>query len=311
MPTGPPNLFRKKRESTGRAEPYIGRYNGTVPIQLIAMDIDGTLLDSQGKLPAENVRSIGEAAARGIEIMLVTGRRFHSARFIAEQIPSDVELIASNGAVVKSKSGETHLRSLLPVGTARRVLDATEEYRRMSGVIFDRPTDNQLVFEHVDWEGPFVGPYLRRHRSQGAEVMPLVNCLDGEDPIEVMFIGECEAIRQAFGTLEGLPFCSEYTLALTEYPARGFSMLDVLRRGVTKGAALAQWAARRGITRENVLAIGDNWNDIEMLEFAGLPVVMANGVKELKLRGWAVTLSNDEDGVACAIRKYALQDRAG
>jgi Cof subfamily protein (haloacid dehalogenase superfamily) len=277
-----------------------------MPIQLIALDIDGTLLDSRSQLPPENAQAIADAAARGIEIVIVTGRRFHSARFIAEQIPSDVELITSNGAVVKSKSGETHLRSLLPVGTARRVLDATEEFRRMSGVIFDRPAENQLVFERVDWEGPFVGPYLRRHRSQVAEVMPLVNCLDGEDPIEVMFIGECEAIRRAFGTLEGLPFRGEYTLALTEYPARGFSMFDVLRPGVTKGAALAQWAARRGIARDNVMAIGDNWNDIEMLEFAGLPIVMGQSLPELKSRGWAVTLSNDEDGVAYAIRKYAL-----
>lgn len=277
-----------------------------MPIQLIALDIDGTLLDSRSHLPEENRRAIEEAAARGIGIVLVTGRRFHSARFIAEQIPTDVELISSNGAVIKSKSGETHLRSLLPVGTARRVLDATEEYRPMSGVIFDRPAENQLVFERVDWEGPLIGPYLRRHRSQVAEVMPLVNCLDGEDPIEVMFIGECEAIRRAFGTLEGLPFRGEYTLALTEYPARGLSMLDVLRPGVTKGTALAAWARRRGIARENVMAIGDNWNDREMLEFAGLPVVMANSIQDLKSRGWAVTLSNDEGGVACAIRKYAL-----
>jgi Cof subfamily protein (haloacid dehalogenase superfamily) len=275
-------------------------------IQLIALDIDGTLLDSRSQLPEENRRAIEEAAARGIGIVLATGRRFHSARFIAERIPTDVELISSNGAVIKSKSGETHLRSLLPVGTARRVLDATEEYRPMSGVIFDRPAENQLVFERVDWEGPFIGPYLRRHRSQVAEVMPLVNCLDGEDPIEVMFIGECEAIRRAFGTLEGLPFRGEYTLALTEYPARGLSMLDVLRPGVTKGAALAAWARRRGIARENVMAIGDNWNDREMLEFAGLPVVMGNSIQDLKSRGWAVTLSNDEGGVACAIRKYAL-----
>jgi Cof subfamily protein (haloacid dehalogenase superfamily) len=277
-----------------------------MPIQLIALDIDGTLLDSRSQLPEENRRAIEEARARGIEIVLVTGRRFHSARFIAEQIPSEVELISSNGAVVKSKSGETHFRSLLPVGTARRVLNATEEYRPMSGVIFDRLAENQLVFERVDWEGPFIGPYLRRHRSQVAEVAPLVNCLDGEDPVEVMFIGECGAIRRAFGTLEGLPFRGEYTLAMTEYPARGLSMLDVLAPGVTKGAALARWAAQRGIPRESVMAVGDNWNDIEMLEFAGLPIVMGNSVEELKSRGWGVTLSNDDCGVAHAIRSHAF-----
>ena len=277
-------------------------------IQLIAMDIDGTLLDSRSQLSAGNAEAIAEAAARGIEIMIVTGRRFNSAKLIAEELPCEVELIVSNGALVKSKSGETHLRSLLPADTARRVVDATEEFRQMSGVIFDRPAENQVIFERIDWDGPLVGPYLRRHRSQVAEVMPLANCLNGEDPVEVMFIGEFARIRAAKQRLEGLECRSDYTLALTEYEERGFSMLDVLRSGVTKGAALEEWARRRGIPRENVMAIGDNWNDREMLEYAGLPVVMGNSIPELKSLGWATTLSNDESGVAEAIRRHVLRN---
>jgi len=127
-----------------------------------------------------------------------------------------------------------------------------------------------------------------------------------EDPVEIMFIGECEMIRGALRTLETHERNYEYTLALTEYEERGMSMLDVLQRGVTKGAALAEWARRRGIARESVMAIGDNWNDREMLEYAGVPVVMGNGVPELKTLGWKVTLSNDDCGVADAIRTYAL-----
>ena len=178
----------------------------------------------------------------------------------------------------------------------------------MSGVIFDRPAENQVIFERIDWDGPYVGPYLRRHRNQVAEVMPLANCLNGEDPVEVMFIGEYARIRAAKERLEGLEFRREYTLALTEYEARGFSMLDVLRSGVTKGAALEEWARRKGIPRENVMAIGDNWNDREMLEYAGLPVVMGNSIAELKSLGWATTLSNDQSGVAEAIRRHVLRN---
>jgi 5-amino-6-(5-phospho-D-ribitylamino)uracil phosphatase len=277
-----------------------------MPIQMIAMDLDGTLLDSESKLRPENAQAIAAAAARGIEIVIVTGRRFHSARLIAAEIPARVELIVSNGALVKSMSGETHLRTLLPAETARRVLHATEKFRPLSGVIFDRPAENQLIFERIDWDGPFVGPYLRRHRNHVAEVVPLTDCLNGEDPVEVMFLGECAPIRDALGTLERFEHRDDYTLALTEYPARGFSMLDVLRRGVTKGSALAEWAARRGVARENVMAIGDNWNDREMLEYAGLPIVMGNSIPELKSLGWQTTLSNDECGVAEAIRRHAL-----
>lgn len=279
-----------------------------MPIQLIAMDIDGTLLDSRSQLPPQNAEAIADAAAKGIEIVIVTGRRFNSARPIAEQLPCETKLIVSNGALVKSMSGETYLRALLPAETALRVLAATEEFRTMSGVIFDRSGSGQVVFERVDWEGPFVGPYLRRHRQQVLEIAPLANCLNGEDPIEVMFIGECPAVSAVVRRLESLDFRSDYTLALTEYPATGFSFLDVLQRGVSKGSTLAAWAERLGIARENVMAIGDNWNDREMLEYAGLPVVMDNCVVELKSLGWATTLSNDECGVAEAIRTHVLRN---
>jgi len=279
-----------------------------MPVQLIAMDIDGTLLDSRAQLPPQNAQAIAEAAARGIEIVIVTGRRFHSARLIAEQLPCEAKMIVSNGALVKSMSGETHLRSLLAPEIARQVLGSTEEFRPMCAVVFDRPAEPHVVFERIDWEGPFIGSYLRRHRQQVTEIAPLTNCLNGEDPVEVMFIGSCEAIRAAMNKLEGLDGRTNYTLALTEYAKSGFSMLDVLARGVTKGATLAAWAARRAIPRENVMAIGDNWNDREMLEYAGLPIVMDNGVAELKSLGWTTTLSNDECGVAAAIHRHALRN---
>ncbi|MGC2329813.1 MAG: Cof-type HAD-IIB family hydrolase [Candidatus Acidiferrales bacterium] len=281
-----------------------------MPIRLIATDIDGTLLDSRGQLPEANVSAIAEAAAQGIEIVIVTGRRFHPARSIAEKLPCETHLIVSNGALVKSGSGETHLRSLLPIATARRVIEATGEFRPYQGVIFDRADDRQVIFERIDWEGPFMGPYLRRHRHEVAEVAPLAECLDAEDPVEIMFIGGCEIVRAAQRTLEAQPHRDQYTLALTEYEERGMSMLDVLRRGVTKGAALGEWAKRRGIAPDEVMAIGDNWNDREMLEFAGIPVVMGNAVAELKSLGWRVTLSNDDCGVAAAIRSYALDGNA-
>ncbi len=275
---------------------------------MIAMDLDGTLLDAQGNLHAENARAIAEAAARGIEIVIVTGRRYHSARALAGELACDVHLIVSNGALIKSAAGETHYRQLLPAATARQVLDATAEYRSCAGVIFDRPFEKQVVFERVDWDGPFVGAYLRRHRQHVAEIAPLTACLDEDDPVEILFLDDCARIHRAKKALEALPFANEFTLALTEYPHRNLSMLDVLARGVNKGVALAELARLRGIPRENVMAMGDNWNDREMLEYAGLPVVMGNSVPELKTLGWSVTLSNDQAGVAAAIDKHVLSN---
>jgi Cof subfamily protein (haloacid dehalogenase superfamily) len=276
-------------------------------IRLIAMDIDGTLLDSRGSVPEKNACAVAEAAARGIEIVLVTGRRFDFARPIADALPCDLHLIVNNGALIKSKDGQTHQQLLLPSNTARQVIESTAEFRAIMGVVFDRPLEGQVIFEKVDWDDPFRGGYYRRNRAYIAEVSPLVDCLNGEDPIQVLYTGACQPIRRAMQQLAAMPLAAEFTLALTEYELRDFSILDVLRRGVTKGVALKEWARRRDIAREEVMAIGDNWNDREMLEFAGLPVVMGNSVAELKSLGWATTSSNDEAGVAEAIDTYALR----
>src|SRR5580693_6957220 len=105
------------------------------------MDIDGTLLNSKSEISERNSETIAEAAARGVEIVLVTGRRFDFARPIADALPCDLHLIVSNGALIKSKSGETHQQLLLPSQTARRVIESTMEFRANAAVIFDRPLE--------------------------------------------------------------------------------------------------------------------------------------------------------------------------
>jgi 5-amino-6-(5-phospho-D-ribitylamino)uracil phosphatase len=281
-----------------------------MPMRMIAMDLDGTLLDSRAQVSAENARTIAEAQRRGIEIVLVTGRRFDFARPIADSLPCDLHFIVNNGAVIKSKDGVTDLRHLLPADAARRVLEATEEFRSGAAVIFDRPRENQIMMEGADWDDPVRGRYLQRNREYIGFISPLTACLNGTDPIQVGYADNCKSLRAAMKLLKELPIANEYTLALTEYESRDLSILDVLKRGVSKGAALAEWTKRRGIARDELMAIGDNWNDREMLEFAGLPIVMGNSVPELKTRGWAVTLTNDENGVAEAIRTYALSPRS-
>ncbi|HEV2182400.1 MAG TPA: Cof-type HAD-IIB family hydrolase [Candidatus Acidoferrales bacterium] len=276
-----------------------------MPVRLIAMDIDGTLLDSRHELPAANREAIVEAHARGIEIMLVTGRRFDFARLISEQLPCELTLVVNNGALIKSKVGETHLRHLLPRALAREVLAATADFRSGAAVVFDRVRERQLIFERIDWHDPVSGGYYQRNREFIAECVPLENSLD-EDPIQVMFVGSVARMRAAHLALKSMQRVSDFSTALTEYEQRDLSILDVIERGCSKGAALAEWARRRGVRREEIMAIGDNWNDRDMLEFAGLPVLMGNSAAELKALGWAVTLSNDEAGVAAAIRTHAL-----
>ena len=95
----------------------------------------------------------------------------------------------------------------------------------------------------------------------------------------------------------------QITVVRTEYPIRDLSIVDVLNQGCSKGHALKRWADHRGIPREQVMAIGDNFNDIEMLAFAGHPVIMGNACEELRKTGWTVTLGNDQCGVAAAVEQ--------
>jgi Cof subfamily protein (haloacid dehalogenase superfamily) len=274
-------------------------------IRFIALDIDGTLLNSQFEVSAANRAAIAEATQRGIEVALVTGRRYDFAMPVANQIDAPITMIVNNGALVRTKDGRTLLRHLLPKETARRVVQATEAWRGSTAVVFDRPQANQVMLQSIDWDDPTRGGYYRRNREYLAEANPLESCLT-EDPIQVMFTGGVLLMREAESALRRVQFREEFNLAVTVYEDRDFSMIDVIHPGVTKGASLAEWTAARGILPQEILAIGDNHNDLEMLCFSGIPVVMGNCVPELKQRGWHITGSNDDDGVAAAIERFAL-----
>ncbi len=276
-----------------------------MPVRLLALDIDGTILDSRSKLPEVNRKAIADAAARGIEIALVSGRRYDFAMQVARQIPCPITMIVNNGALVKSSDGTTQVIHLLPVGLARRTLESTLQFRGMASVCFNRPRANQLIFEHIDWEDPLRRHYFERNRDFIAEISPITDCLT-EDPIQVMYTGGVREAREVHEHLQNLPFADEYTLAVTLYEDRDFGLIDVISPGCTKGSTLAEYVRRRGWSRDQVMAIGDNLNDVEMLEYAGIPVIMGNSVPELKSAGWPETLTNDAGGVAAAIYNYAL-----
>src|SRR5207244_12860736 len=108
-------------------------------VRLIALDIDGTLLDSRWQLPEANRAAIAEATRRGIEVALVTGRRYDSAMPVARKLDSPLTMIVNNGALIRSKQGRTHLRHLLPQPIARQVLELTKPGREDAAVICAPP----------------------------------------------------------------------------------------------------------------------------------------------------------------------------
>lgn len=272
-------------------------------IRLIGIDLDGTLLDGQGRLSDENVAAIADAVSAGAHVALVTGRSYPWARPVAERLPDSVTLIVSNGAVERLKDGSTLVRRLLDTAVARKVLGETMPQRASAALIFDRDHDRQMVYETMDWEHPDRRGYYARNAHLIAHHAPLEAALT-EDPIQIMFNGDVAPMRSLTAELRG--WSGRFAVSLTEYPDRNFSLVDVTAPDATKGRALAWRATQLGVRREEVMAIGDNFNDLEMLEMAGLPVVMANAVSELRARGWAETSSNEESGVARAIRRHVL-----
>ena len=270
-------------------------------IRLLAVDIDGTLLDSRGRLPDAHRDALVDAHRDGIDIALVTGRSFHFTRPIAELLPIPLTLVCNNGAVVKDKGGATLMRHLLSREAARRVLLETRAFEDSVAIVFDRPYERQIVFERMDWSHANRSGYYEKNKAFIAESgSPLADALV-EDPIQVMFNGSVEPMRQLAAALRSLPIANQYSVAVTEYEPRDFSLVDINGPGCSKGTTLARWVESRGISSREVMAVGDNLNDVEMLDFAGIAFVMGNAADVVKARGYQLTGTNDEGGLASAI----------
>ena len=281
----------------------------TRPIRLIAIDIDGTLLDSKVEISAANLDALRRAHEAGIEIILGTGRRHKFALPIAESLGFDLWLISSNGAVTRSTRGELFHQDLLPKDTALKLCRHMQEFRNHTVLTFDREGMGGIVCENHEQLYGVIQRWMEKNAPYIEYVSPIEKALT-EDPIQVMFCGPVDLMQRAQERLLASDFTAEFTLLRTQYDERNLCIVDILNAGCSKGHALERWANFRGIDRSEVMAIGDNYNDIEMLTFAGHPVIMGNASDDLKQNGWTVTLHNDESGVAAAIEQVLDANQA-
>ena len=289
---------------------------------MVAIDLDGTLLNSDKRISIDDIRALQEAVDRGVEIVLVTGRNFSFAVPVVEMLPFEVALVASNGAVIRNRQGETFLRSLLPVATVRHILETTVDFRPYTVVVYDLPGAGHLRIQSgpqgnaaaeqtgEPYGGIAASPWLKRNEAMVQRFELLEHALDG-DPLEVLFTGPMTIMAEVGKLLRNGSNSSpshehQFRLLRTEYPERDLAVLDVIHSDSSKGHALKHWSGLRGIPAAEIMAIGDNYNDLEMLYYAGFPVVMANADESLKQKGWAVTLDCDSSGVAHALREYVL-----
>lgn len=285
-----------------------------MPIRLLALDLDGTLLNSRGEVTNHTRQTLEQVRKSGVKVALVTGRRFRDARPLALELGVDVPVIAHNGALTKhARTLETVAVVLLPVTAAREALRIGRRMNANLLVSDDYQGAGVMVYDHLSGDNPAVLRYVAWaklvHGEDGGngvlEVDSLEDYLD-HDPVHVAFSGNCAAIAELEQTL-----CQELgdtvKIFRTSYPRKDFALLDLVHPEVSKGSGVAAAANELGIARSEVLAIGDNFNDLEMLRFAGTGVVMANAEPALRqLPDLYGTGSNDEDGVAQAIERFIL-----
>lgn len=284
-------------------------------IRLLALDLDGTLLNPRGQISQRNLNAIEQARVKGARVALVTGRRFRDSRPVALELGLDVPLISHNGALTKHvETLQTVAVLPLPLAAAREALRIGRESGADPLLSDDHEGLGVLVYDHLSGDNIAAHRYLawarRLHGDEESknavrQVDSLEDYLDHE-PIHLAFSGRCAAMDQLDELLQQ-KLGSTVKVLSTKYLEQDFTLIDILNPAASKGAGVAAAAAELNAGAEEVMAIGDNYNDLEMLLFAGTGVVMANAPLSLReIPGLHPTAANTEDGVALAIERFIL-----
>jgi Cof subfamily protein (haloacid dehalogenase superfamily) len=282
-------------------------------MKLIAIDMDGTLVNKQLKVTKENSKVISQAVKDGHHVVIATGRSYDEARHTLEDAELHLPLICVNGAEIRS--AEWEILSSTPLEFSqyeeiKSILDKEDIYYELytsKGTYTDnREKAYEVMKDIVITSNPEATDddvqkaALRRFRLGLVSVVGDFEKLLDQKDIEVYkflaFSSDNDKLQRAFQHLQAVD-----DLAVS---SSADNNLEITNSEAQKGVALKRFADIKGIPLENTMAIGDNYNDVSMLEIAGFPVAMGNAVDEIKDMAAFVTKENDESGVAFAIQKF-------
>jgi len=269
-----------------------------VSIKLVAIDLDDTLLDSGLRIAPECAQAIQAIRDRGVLVTLATGRMHRSALPYARQLNMDLPLITYQGALVKSAfSSEVIYYQPLPRAPAGEII----EFFKARGLHCHAYSDDELFMENLTPEGRY---YEELAGIKAVLVDDLAATVRRHDAMKIMAI-----IRDQDLLLD------LYKVLTTQYNELHITrskpiFLETMALKANKGLALQVVAEHFGVIREEVLAIGDSYNDLAMIRWAGIGVAMANARPEVKAAADYITSSNDEHGVAEALHHYVLETRS-
>lgn len=260
--------------------------------KLIAIDLDDTLLRNDLTISPRAQKAIGAAMDRGILVTFATGRMYRSALPYALDLGLDLPLITYQGALVKYADGrEVHHRPI-ELNTAKQVI----EFAKPAGLHINAYIDDELYMEaDTKW-----GKKYASIAKAPINYLELPNDLK-DDPTKILFIGESDELD-----LMVLKLKEKFSETINVTKSKEI-FLEVSHPKATKGNALKELAESLQIRAEQVIAIGDNMNDLDMIQYAGCGVAVGNAVEALKKAADLVAGSNDDDGVAQAIEQLALK----
>ena len=288
--------------------------------RILACDLDGTLLNGKGVLTAATAAALHKAVASGVEVVFATGRRHSFAWTMLAPLGLNPEtvLISSNGAITRTFGGRAIDRTGMPIETALQLCRQLNDFRNSLVFTFDRTGPGALVVEDIPALHARLSRWVESNLHELEAVLPLERAFDaGEEPVQAMICGTLAVMSEGLAVLDAATEQAEnlrkiISIHRTEYPARDLSIVDLMPNGCSKGSALARLAKDRGVDAAEIVAIGDNMNDAEMLAYAGRAVVMENSPAELldmaAANDWMVTGSNEFDGAAEAILRMLNED---
>lgn len=270
--------------------------------KLVAIDLDGTLLNSRKEVSEENIRTIKRVVEKGVKVVICSGRIFKAGSYYASLIGTREPVIACNGAVIKEIEGHKLIYdNPLSLGDCLRIIDICHgEKVYFHAYVQDTMYAEMLEFDALDyWKARKQIPEEYRFDIRIVDNFMTVITKDFKPVSKFVVISDdfdqLTRVRKEIESIDGVTVASSRN-----------DNFEVYRSGVSKGNALRILSERLGIDRQQIVAIGDNENDYTMIKYAGLGIAMGNAEDIIKSMADDVTLDNDCHGVAEALKKYIL-----
>ncbi|HCQ5549180.1 TPA: HAD family phosphatase [Clostridioides difficile] len=261
--------------------------------KLIVTDMDGTLLGNNHKVTDENKTALQKVIKNGINVTLATGRAFDSAKCNVDFLKEDMPIIACNGSLIREQNGNIIYSNKIDTTTCLNILDVLDKY----DIYYQCNSIDSMLSKKIEGREDRLSVFL------GSETEVIIRDdlreeIFKKDILKFVIIEEknpsiLDEIRKELRKVQGIKITSSWP-----------NNIEVMNEGVDKGNAVKILAEKMNIDREDIIAFGDNYNDIEMIKFAGLGVAMGNAEELIKQEADYVTDTNQDSGVAKAIYKF-------